>query len=186
MKKNKVIIMLLSLTLLVSIVPGTGATAAVEASESSVPAQTSEHTQPTSITETSNPGETSELTETSEPTETTTSVETALTHTESCTDDCTADGCVCTCHESSLFEQLMACTSLDELFTIVDETSEEDLLALTEQENALIEAKISELEPDPLPAVIIEDTQDEPVVSEIIYPTVNFDNVAPFGDPVEG
>lgn len=36
----------------------------------------------------------------------------------------------------------------------------------------------------PLPAVILE--SDEPVQSEIFWPTVNYDNVAPFGDPVVG
>lgn len=88
--------------------------------------------------------------------------------------------------EPSLFERLMACKTLEELFTIVDETPQEVLLALTEEENAQIEAKIAQLEPEPLPPVVIEETMDVPVVSEIIYPTVNFDNVAPFGAPVEG
>ena len=88
--------------------------------------------------------------------------------------------------EPSLFERLMACTTLEELFTLADETPEEELLALTDEENAKIEAKIAALEPEPLPAVVIEESSDEPVPSEIIYPTVNFDEVAPFGDPVVG
>ena len=88
--------------------------------------------------------------------------------------------------EPSLFERLMACTTLEELFTLADETPEEELLALTDDENAQIEAKITALEPEPLPAVVIEESSDEPVPSEIIYPTVNFDEVAPFGDPVVG
>lgn len=88
--------------------------------------------------------------------------------------------------EPSLFERLMVCTTLEELFTLADETPEEELLALTDEENAQIEAKIAALEPEPLPAVVIEESSDEPVPSEIIYPTVNFDEVAPFGDPVVG
>lgn len=109
-----------------------------------------------------------------------------VTHIEGCSDDCTKEDCACPCHEKTLFERLMACTSLEELFTIADETPLEDLLALTDEENSQIKAKIAELEPEPLPPVVVEDSKDEPVVSEIIYPTVNFDNVAPIGAPVEG
>ena len=94
--------------------------------------------------------------------------------------------CVTQVAEPSLFERLMVCKTLEELFIIVDETPQEALLALTEEENAQIEAKIAQMEPEPLPPVVIEETSDVPVVSEIIYPTVNFDNVAPFGAPVEG
>lgn len=87
---------------------------------------------------------------------------------------------------TALFDQLMACTTLDELFTLADKTPEEQLLALTDEQNAQIEAKIAALEPEPLPPVVIGETKDEPVTSEIIYPTVNFDKVAPFGAPVGG
>ena len=85
---------------------------------------------------------------------------------------------------TALFDQLMACKTLDELFTLADKTPEEQLLALTDEQNAQIEAKIAALEPEPLPPVVIGETKDEPVTSEIIYPTVNFDKVAPFGAPV--
>ena len=87
---------------------------------------------------------------------------------------------------SSLFERLMACKTLEELFALIDETPEEELMQLSDSEVAEVEAKIAELEPEPLPAVVIDESADEPVISEIIYPTVNFDNVAPFGAPVEG
>lgn len=110
-------------------------------------------------------------------------------HTEGCSDDCAAEDCACPCHEKTLFERLMACETLEELFAIVDETPEEELLALTEEENAQIEAKIAALEPEPLPPVVIDgeaESDDEPVVSQIIYPAVNFANVAPFGPPVVG
>lgn len=108
-------------------------------------------------------------------------------HIEGCSDECIAEDCACPCHEKTLFERLMACETLEALFAIVDETPEEALLALTEEENAQIEAKIAALEPEPLPPVVIDgEAGDEPVVSEIIYPTVNFANVAPFGAPVAG
>ena len=80
----------------------------------------------------------------------------------------------------------MACKTLDELFAIVDVTPEEELMALTDEENAEIEAKIAALESEPLPPVVLEECENESVISEIIYPAVNFANVAPFGAPVEG
>lgn len=87
---------------------------------------------------------------------------------------------------TALFDQLMACTTLDELFTLADKTPEEQLLALTDEQNAQIEAKIAALEPEPLPPIVLEECYNESVVSEIIYPAVNFDKVAPFGAPVGG
>lgn len=110
-------------------------------------------------------------------------------HIEGCADGCTVEGCTCPCHELSLFERLMACETLWDLYTLAEATPEEELLALTEEENAKIETKIEALEPAPLPPVgegTADVPADEPVISEIIYPTVNFDNVAPFGAPVEG
>lgn len=108
------------------------------------------------------------------------------THIDTCVEGCTGENCACPCHELSLFERLMACETLDELFAIVDITPEEELMALTDEENAEIEAKIAALEGEPLPPVVLEEYENESVISEIIYPAVNFDNVAPFGDPVEG
>ncbi|MDO5400345.1 MAG: hypothetical protein Q4F17_05095 [Eubacteriales bacterium] len=109
-----------------------------------------------------------------------------ITHLETCQEGCTGENCLCPCHELSLFERLMACETLDELFTIVDTTPEDELMALTDEENAEIEAKITALEGEPLPPVVLEECVNESVISEIIYPAVNFDNVAPFGAPVEG
>lgn len=112
-----------------------------------------------------------------------------IVHIDTCLEGCTGENCNCPCH-NTLFARLMAAETLEELFAIVDETAEEDLLALTDEEVAQVEAKIVELEPEPLPEIIIngpiDGSSDEPVISEIIYPTVNFDNVAPFGDPVVG
>lgn len=70
--------------------------------------------------------------------------------------------------------------------TLIAETPEEALMALSDEEAEAAGAKIKELEPQPMPPVEIKETTDVPVVSEIIYPTVNYANVAPFGAPVEG
>lgn len=88
--------------------------------------------------------------------------------------------------QNGLFDRLMKCENYVELMEMIEATPEKELMALTEEQVARIEEKIRTLEPQPLPEVIIEETDDEPVVSEIIYPTVNFDNVAPFGAPVVG
>lgn len=155
--------------------------------ETTVPSESVPETTAAPADETKEPQETdaSVPTETTVPGATVQEIPT-VTHIDGCSDDCTKEDCDCPCHEKTLFERLMACTSLEELFTIADETPLEDLLALTDEENSQIKAKIAELEPEPLPPVVVEDSKDEPVVSEIIYPAVNFDNVAPFGDPIEG
>lgn len=103
-------------------------------------------------------------------------------HIEGCSDGCELEDCPCPCH--TLFGRLMACETLEEIYAILDETPEEELLQLSEEELAQLEAKIEELEPEPLPP--IEEDSDEPVVSEIVYPTVSFSWVAPFGPPVGG
>lgn len=122
--------------------------------------------------------------ETSEISDSKTDEEDALTvHIETCSDDCQDELCLCSCH---LFGRLMACETLEELYALAEETPEEELLALTEEQNVKIEEKIAGLEPEPLPEVIIPESTDKPVTSEIVYPTVNFSKVAPFGAPVEG
>ena len=121
-------------------------------------------------------------------------------HIEGCSDECTNENCACSCHEMSLFDRLMACETYEELVEMVDAMTEEELLALTEEQIVQVEEKLLALEPEPLPEIILDENgnvisealaddepvDEEPFVSEIIYPTVNFDNVAPFGDPVIG
>lgn len=114
-------------------------------------------------------------------------------HIAGCSDGCTVPDCACPCHVQSLFDRLMACDTFDEMLAIADTASEEEILALTDEENAQIEAKAAALEPEALPPAEEQDLpeettdeQDAPVPSEIVYPTVNFDQVAPFGAPVEG
>ena len=111
-----------------------------------------------------------------------TEVPAASGHMDGCSDECTGEGCTCPCH---LYQRLMACETFEELMMLIEATPEEALLALTEDEVMQIEAKIVELEPQPLPPVG-EECVNETYISEIIYPAVNVDNVAPFGDPVVG
>lgn len=107
----------------------------------------------------------------------------ASSHIETCSDDCTDAECKCPCH---LFDRLMACTTLEEMETAFDEASDETINALTDEQNAQIDAKIEALEPAPAPAVVVEESSDETVPSEVVYQTVNYTFVAPFGDPVTG
>lgn len=108
---------------------------------------------------------------------------TAPSHIDTCSDDCTDAECKCPCH---LFNKIMACTTLDDIWAAFDEASDETVNALTDEQNAQIDAKIEALEPAPAPAVVIEESTEETVPSEIVYRTVNYTYVAPFGDPVTG
>ena len=106
-------------------------------------------------------------------------------HVDGCPGEgCTVENCPCPCH--SLYARLMACTTLEEIYALADAATEEELSALTENQLRQVEAKIAELEPKPLPPVVLEESEDEPVTSEIVYPTKNFALVAPFGSPVVG
>ena len=109
--------------------------------------------------------------------------ETPAVHIEGCSDDCKAEDCKCACH---LFNKIMACTTLDDIWAAFDEASDETVNALTDEQNAQIDAKIEALEPAPAPAVVIEESTEETVPSEIVYRTVNYTYVAPFGEPVTG
>ena len=108
-------------------------------------------------------------------------------HKDGCSDQCQVEDCTCLCH---VYDRIMACTTLEEIYAILDSYTDEELetlaKALTQEQNAEIEAKITALEPAPLPPVVLEKSTDEPVESEIIYVTVNYANVAPFGEPVSG
>lgn len=80
----------------------------------------------------------------------------------------------------------MACETYEELMEMIEGMTEEEVMMLTLEQAAQVEEKALELEPQPLPEVIFDEPNDEPIVSEMIYPTVNFDHVAPFGEPVAG
>ena len=110
-------------------------------------------------------------------------VSNASKHIDTCTEGCTGEDCKCPCH---LFDKIMACTTLDDIWAAFDEASDETVNALTDEQNAQIDAKIEALEPAPAPAVVIEESTEETVPSEIVYRTVNYTYVAPFGEPVTG
>lgn len=108
--------------------------------------------------------------------------ETPVVHVEGCSDDCKAEDCKCTCH---LMKKIMACKTLEEIEAIIKATPEDVLKSLSEEQVAQVEAYMDKLMPAPLPAMVIEESEP-PVESEIYRPTVNYTNVAPFGDPVTG
>lgn len=103
-------------------------------------------------------------------------------HIDVCSDDCTDADCKCTCH---LMKKIMACKTLEEIEAIIKATPEDVLKSLSEEQVAQVEAYMDKLMPAPLPAMVIEESEP-PVESEIYRPTVNYTNVAPFGDPVTG
>ena len=88
---------------------------------------------------------------------------------------------------SDLYERIMACTTLEEIDAVLETAQDADFEALTDEQNQAIDALIESLEPEPLPPVVIEETaEEETVPSEIVYVTVSYTKVAPFGDPVSG
>ena len=103
-------------------------------------------------------------------------------HIDICSDDCTDADCKCPCH---LMKKIMECKTLEEIEAIIKATPEDVLKSLSEEQVAQVEAYMDKLMPAPLPAMVIEESEP-PVESEIYRPTVNYTNVAPFGDPVTG
>ena len=103
-------------------------------------------------------------------------------HIDICSDDCTDADCKCPCH---LMRKIMECKTLEEIGAIIKATPEDVLKSLSEEQVAQVEAYMDKLMPAPLPAMVIEESEP-PVESEIYRPTVNYTNVAPFGDPVTG
>ena len=79
----------------------------------------------------------------------------------------------------------MAAETMEAFEAIVEETPEEQLKALTEEQVAQVEAHADSLEPEPLPPIDVTPSEP-PVQSEVYRPTVNYTNVAPFGAPVTG
>lgn len=88
-------------------------------------------------------------------------------------------------NDGSLYSEIMACSTYEELEALLESVTEEEFAMLSEEQLEKINARVEELEPAPLPAVIVED-DEETVPSEIVYPSVNYTNVAPFGGPVTG
>lgn len=106
--------------------------------------------------------------------------DTQIVHLDSCTEDCGMKDCECPCH--TLLERILACTTLEEIYDLLNSASEEELNALTEDELDQIDAYMAFLIP---PAIVI--AQSDPLTgSEIVVPPVNVTYVAPFRAPVEG
>ena len=87
---------------------------------------------------------------------------------------------------AAIVERLLAAATLEELAESVEALSDAEIAALSEEQIAAIEARFVALEPAPLPPVVIDETADAPVESEIFYPSRNYSNAAPFRDPVSG
>ena len=103
-------------------------------------------------------------------------------HKDGCSDECSDEACTCGCH---LYDRIMACDNIDDLWILIDNADEASIELLTDEQNKAIDAKIEELEPEPEPAIVIEES-DEIVPSEIGYESISFTDVAPLGDPVIG
>ena len=106
-----------------------------------------------------------------------------INHIETCLEDCTGEECACVCH---LYEKIMACTSLDEVWAIMDAMTDEQWATLSESQFEAFDRLIAALDVIPAPEVPEEENDEPQIESEIIYPTVSYTNVAPFGAPVTG
>lgn len=214
MKNKKGFALIVSLVLVIGVVlPGTLALSTDQAGTNGELTVTEETPTPTpEVTETPTPTEEPKPTETPVPSETEKPAETeapkectcsaaegeahkegcplyvapekpaAPSHIDTCSDNCTDAECKCACH---LFDRLMACQTLEEIEAIIKATPEDVLKSLSEEQVAQVEAYMDKLMPAPLPAIVIEESEP-PVESEIYRPTVNYTNVAPFGEPVTG
>ena len=213
MKNKKGFALIISLVLVIGVVlPGTLALSTDQAATNGELTVTEETQTPTpEVTETPTPTEEPKPTETPVPSETEKPAETeapkectcdaaegethkegcplyvkpasdASKHIDTCTEGCTGEDCKCPCH---LFDRLMACQTLEEIEAIIKATPEDVLKSLSEEQVAQVEAYMDSLMPAPLPAIVIEESEP-PVESEIYRPTVNYTNVAPFGEPVTG
>ena len=86
-------------------------------------------------------------------------------------------------------KDILACLTLDEVDAVMNDALDEAFQALTEEQNKLIDEHIMLLLSETEPVTVIlndSDSEENEPVCEIYYPTVNFDDVAPFGDPVVG
>lgn len=214
MKNKKGFALIISLVLVIGIVlPGTLALSTDQAATNGELTVTEETPTPTpEVTETPTPTEEPKPTETPVPSETEKPAETEApkectcsaaegeahkegcplyaapekpadpSHIDICSDDCTDADCKCPCH---LMKKIMECKTLEEIEAIIKATPENVLKSLSEEQVAQVEAYMDKLMPAPLPAMVIEESEP-PVESEIYRPTVNYTNVAPFGDPVTG
>lgn len=214
MKKNQMITILLSVMLLTSVtLPGTWANEEpigdvvneAESIETSAESETAVDTDADTDTDTDMESESDTETETESDTETETETETEPeSETETETEPET-DAMVENAQDSALpteedlaaaniaFEQIMECVTLDDIWLIMDNMTDAQMDALTLEQYEEIDALIAFLcMPLDDANILIEDEEvieeenDAPVESVVIYPTVDFVYAAPLGDPVIG
>ena len=105
-----------------------------------------------------------------------------INHIETCLEDCTGEECTCVCH---LYEKIMAAETLDEIKAILDTLTDEQWETLSDDQIDTIDNRIGEFNALPVSTMTEEDNSPH-AESEIIYPTVSYTYVAPFGAPVTG
>lgn len=86
----------------------------------------------------------------------------------------------------TLYERVMATATFTNAKAVLNGATEQESDALSEEQIQAISAHMVSLMPAPLPAVTVEKSNDKPVQSEIVYPTVTVTDAAPFGSPVVG
>ena len=86
----------------------------------------------------------------------------------------------------TLYERVMATATFTNAKAVLNGATDQELSALTEAQNDAIDAHVVSLMSTPLSAVAAETSNDKPVQSEIVYPTVTVTDAAPFGSPVVG
>ena len=118
-----------------------------------------------------------------EPHETTCPLYEGDKHIEGCSDDCKDPECECGCH---LFNKIMACTDLEELWDIFYSATEEERAALTDEQFEQIDAKVKSLESAPAMVATMESDLLLTAPSDIETLSRSFTSVAPFLSPVEG
>lgn len=105
-----------------------------------------------------------------------------INHIETCLEGCTGEECTCVCH---LYEKIMAAETLDEIKAILDTLTDEQWETLSDDQIDTIDNRIGEFNALPVSTMTEEDNSPH-AESEIIYPTVSYTYVAPFGAPVTG
>lgn len=195
--KYKVVTVIVCLALLLTVaLPGTwavssgssssGTALSAETAPGDVTQESTETTEPSEeITVPTQPEDTlpSEATDPVDPTETTVASQPEQTGDVcQCGGSCGNDACVCVCH---VVEKLLRTTDVEEFYTIMENMTPEQIASLTQRHIQLLEEHLAAIEPQPAPAIVLEESE-APVPSIIEMPTVNYTNVAPFGDPVTG
>ena len=92
---------------------------------------------------------------------------------------------------SDLFDRLMACTTAADFDAAAEAATDEELAAITPEQDAALDAKYDALHANDAPAVPAapaeeQEPVDVPVESEVIIPSRNVTDVAPFLEPVVG